>query len=213
MSATENATIVPPTSTWAVVPAKSLARGKSRLRPVLGEGERAAFARDLLVHVLGVLRACPLAGVLVATDGDDVATLAEAHGASVRRDRGGPGSLAAVVDQALADVVARGAGAAVVLMADLPRVEPADIAGLVAALRDHDVALVRDHLGDHTNALALAPPTAIGTCFGRRDSFVAHCAAARAAGLRLAVVENERIAFDVDGPADHARLANALPTR
>lgn len=191
--------------TWAIVPAKSLVRGKSRLRPLLSEDERASFARRLLEHVLEVLRACELDGVLVATDGDDVAELAALHGAHVRRDGGG-GTLASVVDDALADVASRGAAAAVVLMADLPRIEPRDVRALLAALEGNDVALVRDHLGRHTNALALAPPTAIATCFGHDESFLAHCAAVRAAGLRLAIVEDERIAFDVDGPADHARL-------
>jgi 2-phospho-L-lactate guanylyltransferase (CobY/MobA/RfbA family) len=82
---------------------------------------------------------------------------------------------------------------------------------LLAALDDYDVALVRDHLGHHTNALAVAPPTAMATCFGRDDSFVAHCAAARAAGLRAAVVDSERIAFDVDVPADHRELTAPRP--
>jgi 2-phospho-L-lactate guanylyltransferase len=195
---------------WAVVPAKSLVRGKSRLRGVLADDERARFARGLLVHVLDVLAQCELGGVLVATDGDDVADLAIARGARVRRDDGS-WPLATVVDAALADVAARGAQAAVVLMADLPRVEPRDVRALLAALAESDVALVRDHLGRHTNALALRPPAAIATCFGRADSFAAHEAAARAAGLRAAVVENERIAFDVDVPADHARLAATTP--
>lgn len=195
---------------WAVVPAKSLATGKSRLRPLLGDDERALFARSLLEHVLDVLLSCDLDGILVATAADDVASLAAARGAHVLRDHG-PGSLATVVDRALADVASRGAQVAVVLMADLPRIEPADVHGLVAALDDHDVALVRDHLGHHTNALALRPPTAMATCFGRADSFDAHCAAAQAAGLRAAIVTSERIAFDVDLPADHQRLKATPP--
>jgi 2-phospho-L-lactate guanylyltransferase (CobY/MobA/RfbA family) len=117
-----------------------------------------------------------------------------------------PGSLADVVDRALADVASRGALAALVLMADLPRVQAGDVATLLAALEGHDVVLVRDHLGQHTNALALASPTAMSTCFGRPDSFAAHQEAAQAAGLRVAVVENERLAFDVDVPADHRRI-------
>jgi 2-phospho-L-lactate guanylyltransferase len=197
---------------WAIVPAKSLVRGKSRLRGVLDEDARAAFARGLLEHVLGVLGACDLAGVLVATDGDDVAELARAHGALARRDRG-QGTLAQVVDGALADVAARGAAAAVVLMADLPRIEPRDVTELLGALDACDVALVRDHLGHHTNALALAPPQAILTSFGQPRSFAAHCDTARAAGLRAQIVENERIAFDVDGPTDLARLASEPPAR
>jgi 2-phospho-L-lactate/phosphoenolpyruvate guanylyltransferase len=195
---------------WAIVPAKSLLYGKSRLRPLLGDEERARFAQRLLLHVVEVLGRCDLAGLLVATDGDDVAALASSHGAQVLRDRG-EGSLADVVDRALVEVTARGAGTAVVLMADLPRVEPVDVGALLAALDDHDVALVCDHVGHHTNALALAPPTAMATCFGREDSFAAHCAAARAAGLRVTVVASERIAFDVDLPADHHQLTARRP--
>jgi 2-phospho-L-lactate guanylyltransferase len=195
---------------WAIVPAKSLQQGKSRLRPVLGDEDRARFAQRLLEHVLDVLGACGLDGVLVATGGDDVAAIATSRGAEVLRDRG-EGSLADVVDRALAEVTSRGASSAVVLMADLPRIEPADVEALLAALDEHDVALVRDHLGHHTNALALAPPTAMATCFGRPDSFAAHCASARAAGLRAIVVDSERVAFDVDVPADHQRLTAPRP--
>jgi 2-phospho-L-lactate guanylyltransferase len=192
---------------WAIVPAKSLVRGKSRLRSVLADDARAAFARGLLEHVLGVLQRCELDGVLVATDGDDVAELAAARGALVCRDRG-TRSLADVVDGALADVAARGAAAAVVLMADLPRVEPADVTALFGALDDHDVALVRDHQGRHTNALAARVPIPFATCFGSPESFAEHRAAAVARGLRTTIVDSERIAFDVDGPAD---LAAASP--
>jgi 2-phospho-L-lactate guanylyltransferase len=195
---------------WAIVPAKSLLQGKSRLRPVLGDEDRAHFAQRLLEHMLDVLGACGLDGVLVATDGDDVAVIAASRGAEVLRDRG-EGSLADVVDRALAEATSRGAASAVVLMADLPRIEPADVEALLAALDQHDVALVRDHLGHHTNALAIALPAAMATCFGRPDSFAAHCASARAAGLRPVAVDSERVAFDVDLPADHERLTASRP--
>ncbi len=196
-----------------MVPAKSLARGKSRLRPVLDDEGRAAFARGLLEHVLDVLGRCALDGVLVATDGDDVADLAAARGAHVLRDRGDvPRSLAAVVDAALAEVESLGARTAVVLMADLPRIQPDDVAMLLAAIEGgHDVAVAPDHAGRHTNALALSPPTSMTTCFGRADSFAAHKAEADAQGLRLAVVDRDRIAFDVDGPDDHARISPPPP--
>jgi 2-phospho-L-lactate guanylyltransferase len=195
---------------WAVVPAKSLLQGKSRLRPVLDDDERALFARRLLEHVLDVLATCELDGILVATGGDDVAALATARGAHVLRDDGAS-SLAEVVDRGLVEVASRGAQTAVVLMADLPRVEREDVGVLLAALDHHDVALVRDHLGRHTNALAMTPPTAMRTCFGRDDSFADHGAAARAAGLRALVVESDRIAFDVDVPADHQELTTPRP--
>jgi 2-phospho-L-lactate guanylyltransferase len=204
---------------WAIVPAKSLARGKSRLRPVLADAERAAFARGLLEHTLGALAAAGLDGVLVCTDGDDVAHLAAALGVEVLRDVGetagataappAASPLARVVDGALRHVEARGAATAIVLMADLPRLAPASVAAVLAALDAHDVAIVRDHVGHHTNALALSPPTAFSTSFGTPRSFDAHCASARAAGLRVAVVVDARIAFDVDGPSDHARMSRS----
>jgi 2-phospho-L-lactate guanylyltransferase len=190
---------------WAIVPAKSLLHGKSRLRPVLGDEDRALFARRLLEHMLDVLAACALDGVLVAAGDDDVASLAASRGAHVLRD-GREGSLADVVDRALAEVESRGASSAVVLMGDLPLIEPGDVAALFAALVDHDVVVVADHLGHHTNALGLAPPSAMASSFGRADSFAAHRATARAAGLRATVIESERLAFDVDTPADHEQL-------
>jgi 2-phospho-L-lactate guanylyltransferase len=190
---------------WAIVPAKSLEQGKSRLRPVLDEGDRARFARRLFEHVLDVLDACALDGVLVAAGGDDVASLAAARGVHVLRDAGAT-SLAGVVDRALAHAASSGAASAVVLMADLPLIEAEDVTALLAALTDHDVVLVADHLGQQTNALGLAPPRAMTTSFGHPDSFASHQATARASNLRAVVLDRKGIAFDVDTPADHAQL-------
>jgi 2-phospho-L-lactate guanylyltransferase len=200
-------------SVWALVPAKGFERGKSRLTATLDDAARAAFARSLFDHVLATLTASGVVdGVLVATDSSVVAAAARAHGAAVHPDASGAGTLAAVVDDGLAALAARGVGTALVLMADLPRLSAADVRALVAAAAAHDVVIVRADDGCHTNALALTPPGALPTAFGRADSFDAHVAAARAAGLRLAVVENPRIAFDVDGPGDHARLISSGAT-
>jgi 2-phospho-L-lactate guanylyltransferase len=194
-------------SVWALVPAKAFERGKSRLTPALDDQARAAFARALFDHVLATLTASGVVdGVLVATDSPVVAAAARAHGAAVLSDSPGAATLAAVVDAGLGELARRGAATALVLMADLPRLDADDVRALVAAAATHDVAIVRADDDRHTNALALTPPGCLSTSFGRDDSFDAHLAAARAAGLRVAVVDNARIAFDVDGPEDHARL-------
>lgn len=191
---------------WALVPAKDFARGKSRLAGALSDAARAAFAHDVFDHVLRAAFASrAVDGVLVATDSPAVGEAARRHGALVRADPPGAAALAGVIDAGLADLAARGARAGLVLMADLPMLLPEDVRDLVAKLSDHDVVVARAGDGHHTNALALAPPSRLATCFGRADSFEAHIAAARAAHLRVAVVENERVAFDVDGPDDHAR--------
>ena len=198
---------------WALVPAKDFGRGKSRLRPALSDDARAAFARSLFDHVLGAVTASRVVDrVLVATDSPVVAAAAREHGAAVHLDPPGAATLAAVVDGGLGELAARGARRALVLMADLPHLGPDDVRSLVALLDDHEVAIVRADDGQHTNALALAPPTCLATAFGRTDSFAAHVAAARAAGLRVAVADCAGIAFDVDGPDELARLV-ATPTR
>jgi 2-phospho-L-lactate guanylyltransferase len=192
---------------WALVPAKGFERAKSRLRPALSDEACAKFAHDLFGHVVGALLAsAALEGVLVATDADSVAGAARALGAEVRRDDGRATGLAAIVDAGLADLAARGARAALVIMADLPELRPDDVRALVAESDRNGVVLVRAADGHHTNALLLAPPTLFPTAFGRDDSFAEHLAAARARGLAPIVVENPRVSFDIDGPDDHARL-------
>jgi len=203
---------------WALVPAKSFERAKSRLRPALSDEECASFARGLLRHVLAALcESGVVEGVLVATDSESVADEARGAGASVRRDASSPATLAEVVDGGLAELERRGACGALVLMADLPGLRPDDVRALVASGREHDVVLVRAEDGRHTNAMLLAPPGLFPTSFGQADSFRAHLETARSRGLRVAVVDNARVAFDVDGPADHARVVAARaagpPTR
>jgi 2-phospho-L-lactate guanylyltransferase len=52
-----------------------------------------------------------------------------------------------------------------------------------------------------TNALLLRPPGLIPFAFGP-DSFAAHCAAARAAGVEPVVHRANSLAFDLDTPED-----------
>ena len=87
-------------------------------------------------------------------------------------------------------------------MADLPRLVRDDVRQMIAPMAGHNVVLVRAHDGQHTNALGLSPPTVLRTAFGRADSFAEHLTAAREAKLRVCVLDNPRVAFDVDVPED-----------
>ena len=194
---------------WALVPAKGFDRGKSRLKPVLTDEARVAFARAVFDHVVATLMASGVIdGVLVATDSPLVAEAARGHGAEVWMDAPRASTLADVVDGGLAALAARGADAALVLMADLPRLGTREVRDLVGGLAHHQLVAVRAEDGRHTNALAMRPPGCIRTAFGQEESFEAHLVAARAGGLRYAPMESAGIAFDVDGPEDHARLVS-----
>lgn len=199
--------------TWAVIPARSFPSAKSRLTAGLAtDRSRAEIARALFDRAIATAtRAASIDGVLVATDGDDVAAAARDHGATVLLDVQ-PAPFAAVIDRSLATLAARGAAAAVVIMADLPLLGPRHVDDLATALDDADLVLApdRDQLG--TNAIAVRLPALLATRFGHRDSFGRHLTAAAAANLRVAVVRAHGLAFDLDLPADLDELLAAVPT-
>ncbi len=201
----------PRTAIWAVVPVKGFARGKSRLGGVLSAGVRSAFARGLCEHVIATLTGVPaIAGTLVVTDDDEVAACAAPWGVSVMRDPEGA-TLAAAVDAGLAQVAGQGARAAFVCMADLPHLTAADVEAVVVQLADHDVVLTPNLARDGTNALCLAPPDGMLSCFGYKDSFVQHLARAHAAALRVQIVERHGLCFDVDDPGDFDKISRGAP--
>jgi 2-phospho-L-lactate guanylyltransferase len=190
-------------STWALIPARSFRTGKSRLGH-LG-AQRPAVARALFEHVLATVTASPaIAGVVVATDGDDTAAAALARGADALFDVpvGGRVTLAAIVDRGLRSLQRRGATNAIVVMADLPLLGVDDVARLAGALAGADLVAApdRDQLG--TNALAMRLPAAMATCFGNPDSYHRHLAAAVGAGLHVGTLDRDGLAFDIDGPPD-----------
>ena len=188
--------------TWAIVPAKDFGHAKSRLAPALDAERRALLARRLFTHVLDVLSACPeLRGVLVATDSDEVQALAEAHAASVIRDSAKT-ELGEVIDRAIALLVERGAGAALIVMADLPELSAEDIRTLLQLGKDHRVVAAPDRHGEHTNALVLPLPPLAKTHFGHAQSLELHCRAARAGGFRPALHRAFGLELDIDEPRD-----------
>jgi 2-phospho-L-lactate guanylyltransferase len=96
-------------------------------------------------------------------------------------------------------------------MSDLPRLAVADVDRLVALLDEAPLVLSPDRHEEGTNALALAPPARMRTCFGGGDSFRRHCDRALAEGVRYAVHRSEGVARDVDSAADLALVGWAPP--
>jgi 2-phospho-L-lactate guanylyltransferase len=189
---------------WAVIPQKSFARAKARLAPALGTVPRRALARELFGRVLGACSGCgELAGVLVATDGAEVAALAARGGALTLRDPGPQSApLSTSVDAALVRLRTHGATHALVIMADLPQLTGRDLRELLAALRETRVVIAPDLQRRGTSALGLRLDLPFNTAFGRSDSLQRHLreAARTAGGAR--VVYNPRVALDVDTPED-----------
>lgn len=72
--------------------------------------------------------------------------------------------------------------------------------------------MVPDRHGTGTNALVLAPPSAIAPAFGE-GSCARHVAAARRAGVPYGVEELASLGLDLDTPADIVALTTELEAR
>jgi len=190
----------------ALVPVRSLSGAKSRLGEPLDAEERADLVLALLRQtVAAALTASQLAGVVVVSKDPDLLREARAMGAAslLQRTDG--------LNEGLTEArLAFGAevSAVMVLPADLPGVSASAIDQLAEAAErvlssapeKPVVALVPDRHGRGTNALLLAPPDAIGFCFGE-SSRAAHAEAAGAAGASYLELDGP-LSFDVDTPED-----------
>jgi len=177
----------------AIVPVRGDG-AKSRLAPILSPGERAELVRGMLERVLAACAgATAIEGTLLVTPDPELVT--DGVDFLVDDGRGHPEAIAL----ALADPRAR--PGALVVMADCPLATAESLDALAAAARP--LALAPSDDGG-VNALALARLDGFRPCFGVRAETM--IAAARAKGLEPAVVRDEGLAFDVDRPADLARL-------
>jgi 2-phospho-L-lactate/phosphoenolpyruvate guanylyltransferase len=171
-----------------IVPVKGLDGAKTRLAPLLPPDERARLVLEMLERVLDACReSAAIARTLLVTPDRKLAP----KGTEVLVDAG-PGHSAAV---------AGARAGAVVVMADCPLVTGASLDALAAAARPLALAPSRD---GGVNALALRPVDGFRPAFGvRAEETVAR---ARAAGIEPVVLDDERLALDVDRPEDYELL-------
>jgi 2-phospho-L-lactate guanylyltransferase len=182
-----------PTSAAVVVPVKAFNAAKVRLAGALDPIARAQLARRMGEVVLAA--AAPLPTIVVCDD-DDVRAWAEAAGAGVVWCPG-RGLNGAVAD-GVAALRADGVSMALVAHADLPMATRFD---WVAAFPG--VTLVPDRRLGGTNVLAVPTDAGFRFSYGA-GSFARHRAEARARGLPARIVRDDRLAWDVDLPADLA---------
>ncbi|CAN0304234.1 unnamed protein product, partial [Phaeothamnion confervicola] len=154
-----------------------------------------------------VLGACAgsttLAGVLVVTSDPDAAALARRlAGARIVPDHDPPRGMNAAVTRGLIAVAAAGAEGALVLTADLPLAHPDDIDALLEACPPPPACVLAPSLaGTGTNAMLIAPPTALSPRLGP-DSLARHSAQALRRGLGIRHLAIPRLALDIDTPRD-----------
>jgi 2-phospho-L-lactate/phosphoenolpyruvate guanylyltransferase len=193
----------------AVLPVKRFAAAKQRLAAGIDDERRAEIVAAMLEDVLEAIAGAPsIERTIVVTNEPAARELATAAGAELVADPDASGhSGAALAGVARASEL--GAACVALLPGDCPLLEPRELERLLTGLPERFVAIVSDRHGTGTNALALAPPTAIRPAFGE-GSCARHVAAARKAGIPYAVEELASLALDLDTPADVVALTLAL---
>jgi 2-phospho-L-lactate guanylyltransferase len=179
----------------AIVPVNSPLGAKRRLESVLAWDERAELVAVMLADVLDACRGARLVrDILVVTPETALAP----PDVDVLPDPGR--GHAGAVTLGLAHAPESGA---IVVMADCPLVTPDGLDRLAGAAKPIALAPAQD---GGTNALALCPADAVEPAFGLPSGAAVVLERARDAGLRAHVVEDERIALDVDTPEDAQRV-------
>ncbi len=197
--------------TAAILPVKSFAQAKQRLREDLAAHDRRALVEAMFADALVALGRVPSLERIVVVSGDRVAQrIAGGYGASVVEDDERGHNTAAT--QGIRAVLEDGIERALLVPGDCPLLSPADLDALLThPTGERSALIVPDRHGTGTNALLLTPPDVLAPSFGP-DSRRRHLADASAAGVPAEVVELESLALDVDTLDDLEALRRALGT-
>lgn len=199
----------PRDAVFAIVPLKGGTLAKSRLAAALSQSDRERLARDMARHVLAQLMQCRLiAEVWTVTPAASMAKIARDLGARVLKDRARRGMANACV-QAFEELRTRGLATSgrrlLFIGGDLPQLDGNALQTLLNA--GTGAAIAPDERRRGTNALVMDAGRPLELLFGP-DSFQRHLRAAHRANIDLTVVDHPALAFDIDEPADLARLGS-----
>ena len=184
----------------ALVPAKALDQAKGRLAAILGEDERRQLALAMLEDVVRALKAVSaIDGVAVVSPDADVRALASHLGAAAIAEPVNVRGINQALTHALGTLSPR-PDALVVVLADVPEIDPADVAAALEQLPERGLVVCPSH-DKGTGLLAMRPAGVIPFRFGPQ-SFSLHKREAAAQGLRAEVVRAESLARDIDSPDD-----------
>jgi 2-phospho-L-lactate/phosphoenolpyruvate guanylyltransferase len=193
-------------SIWAIIPARPLEEGKSRLAEALMPAKRQRLNQRFFRQTLDVTAA--VVGrerTLVISRSEELLSIASSLSFETLLEVA-PYGLNAALTQAANAVRLRGASGVLSVSCDLPFLIPDEIRALLDVAQEGDgLAIASDRPGTGTNALVMSPVGAIPYLYGL-GSFAAHQEAARAAGLTLNVVRRAGLSFDIDTPDDFEQM-------
>jgi 2-phospho-L-lactate/phosphoenolpyruvate guanylyltransferase len=184
-----------------LVPVKDLSMAKQRLSSFLSAEERFELAQAMCHDVLETLANWKKRPAVAVVTGDAFARdMAVRFGFNVIADSENAGETDAI-EMATAVCLERGESNALVLPADIPLIESAELEKILEAAPEAGAVLVPDAARRGTNAAWRAPANLFPLRFGN-DSFLPHLATAKSTGLPCVVLDLPSIARDIDRPED-----------
>jgi 2-phospho-L-lactate guanylyltransferase len=195
-------------ATAAILPVKRFDQAKQRLAESLGGATRATLAAAMFADVLAqIRRAQALDEILVVSGEIEAKKLASEAGATLIDDPAEKGQSHAAL-AGLARAAARGFRRALLVPADCPLVDPAELDLLVQGSAA-SVVIVPDRHETGTNALLLDPTGPFEPKFGP-GSLERHLEQARDKRLEHVVTSVPSLGLDVDTGDDLDQLAGTL---
>jgi 2-phospho-L-lactate guanylyltransferase len=200
-------------SVWVIIPVKPLNRAKSRLADALTPVQRQQLAENMFRHVLSVVTNTPqVIGTLVVSRDSKALSIARDYNARTVQESGQP-ELNSALTRATQVVASWGCEAVLVLPADLPLLSREDVTQIIAMGQiEPSIVIATDQHRNGTNALFMRPAGLITYSFGEH-SFTRHTNLARERGIEPKVYHSDRLALDIDYPADldkYHHLANGI---
>ena len=185
-----------------LIPIKDPANAKTRLAALLSSEERRRLAWAMFEDVSrAVMNITKSARVYMVSSYAPAIEQARRFGWEVLVEEA-QASESASVDWASRILAERGVEAVLRLPADLRLLRAADVDALLAIEVNAPAAiLVPSREGTGTNAILRTPPAMFPSRFGP-NSLALHRAEAARVGVECLIVRNERIALDIDEPAD-----------
>jgi 2-phospho-L-lactate guanylyltransferase len=188
----------------ALIPVKSLARGKSRLAAVLDAGERRALVIAMFRKVVMECMAHePIRAVCVVTADSEITTIAEDLGADVIAE-GEEAGLSGAVIAGLEAARKAGATQVLILPGDIPLLDQRELAQIFqASAGGTRSVIVPCRRRDGTNGLLIPSLSGFAPDYGEA-SFARHFTHLTKLGLRPVALPLPGIAVDIDEPDDLA---------
>jgi len=191
-----------------LIPVKNLATAKQRLASLFSQPLRTELAQAMLLDVLDAVAACSHCfNVSLVTSDPFAIDAARQFGFDVIPDNHNRSETDAI-EMATKNCEARGIAYTLVIPADIPLIQSAELETILANAPDRGSLLVPAADGRGTNAAFRRPAALFPLRFGN-DSFKPHLASAQASGLPCTVISLPGIGLDIDNPSDLRQLVDS----